>query len=163
MSTEIWKDVVRFEDSYEVSNLGRVRSKERVIIYCNGKVVRRKAKLKRATLNGNSYPRVGLQVGGKLTMKMVHRLVAEAFIPNPDNLPIVNHKDEDKTNSMVDNLEWYDNSYNASYSNKGISRTSTKGPHKNLMKEAEAQGEKMKTICLKKLSKRAVNMVIKRL
>lgn len=123
---EVWKDVVGFEDYYEVSNQGRVRSKDRLLIYESGKTVHRKSKIKKPTVDGNSYPRVGLQVRGKLTMKMVHRLVAEAFIPNPNNLPIINHKDEDKTNSNVDNLEWCDNSYNVSYSNKGIDRRKTK-------------------------------------
>lgn len=123
---ETWKDIVGFEGYYEVSNLGRIRSKERIITYKNGRVVHRRARIKTPTINGNAYPRVGLQVGGKLTMKMVHRLVAEAFIPNPHNLPLVNHKDEDKTNSRADNLEWCDNSYNVSYSNKGVDRRSTK-------------------------------------
>lgn len=119
---EEWRDVIGYEDYYQVSNLGRVRSKARVITYANGKVVRRNSKMKKFTISANSYPRVGLQVNGVLEMKMVHRLVAEAFIPNPDNLLLVNHKDEDKTNSQASNLEWCDNSYNVSYSNKGIDR-----------------------------------------
>ena len=89
---EEWKDVIGFEDYYEVSNLGRVRSKDRTIIYENGKVVHRKSRVKKPTTDGNYYPRVGLQVRGKLTMKMVHRLVAEAFIPNPKGLPLVKEK-----------------------------------------------------------------------
>lgn len=123
---EEWRDVIGYEDSYEVSNLGRVRSKSRTITYKNGKVVHRKSRIKKPTIDKNFYPRVGLQVNGVLTMKMVHRLVAEAFIPNPDNLPFVNHKDEDKTNPAVYNLEWCDNSYNVSYSNRGSDRRSTK-------------------------------------
>lgn len=123
---EIWKDIIGYEGYYEVSNLGRVRSKNRTIVYSNGKVVHRKSKLKTLTTLPNSYPRVGLQKNGKLEMKMVHRLVAEVFVPNPNNYPIVNHKDEDKSNSQASNLEWCDNSYNVSYSNKGIDRRSTK-------------------------------------
>lgn len=123
---EEWRDVIGYEGYYEVSNLGRIRSKDRVIQYSDGRVVHRRSLLKSPTLSGNSYPRVGLQVNGKLTMKMVHRIVAEAFISNPNNYPIVNHKDEDKTNCQVSNLEWCDNSYNVSYSNKGIDRRSTK-------------------------------------
>ena len=121
---EEWRDVIGYEDYYQVSNMGRVRSKARVITYTNGKVVHRNSKIKRPTISPNSYPRVGLQVNGVLEMKMVHRLVAEAFIPNPSNLPLVNHKDEDKTNSQASNLEWCNNSYNVSYSNKGIDRRS---------------------------------------
>ena len=123
---EIWKDIVGYENTYEVSNLGRVRSKARTIVYGNGKIVHRKSRIKKPTIDRNSYPRVGLQVNGRLTMKMVHRLVAEAFIPNPKNLPIVNHKDEDKMNPTAGNLEWCDNSYNVSYSNKGVDRRSTR-------------------------------------
>lgn len=123
---EEWKDVNGYEGYYEVSNLGRVRSKERLIIYQNGKIVTRKSRVKTPTISKGSYPRVGLQRDGKLSMKFVHRLVAEAFIPNPNNLPLVNHKDEDKTNPAASNLEWCDNSYNTSYSNKGLDRRSTK-------------------------------------
>lgn len=121
---EEWRDVIGYEDYYQVSNIGRVRSKARIITYANGKVVHRNSKIKRPTTSPNSYPRVGLQVNGVLEMKMVHRLVAEAFIPNPNKLPLVNHKDEDKTNPEASNLEWCDNSYNVSYSNKGIDRRS---------------------------------------
>lgn len=123
---EEWRDVVGYEGYYEVSNLGRVRSKDRIITYSNGKRVHRKSIMKTPTISGSPYPRVGLQVNGKLVMKMVHRLVAEAFIPNPNNLPLVNHKDEDKTNFQAFNLEWCDNGYNVSYSNKRIKRQSQK-------------------------------------
>lgn len=123
---EEWKDISGYEGYYEVSSLGRVRSKERLIVYQNGKRVIRKSRIKTPTIVKGSYPRVGLQKNGKLVMKFVHRLVAEAFIPNPNNLPIVNHIDEDKTNPAAENLEWCDNSYNTAYSNKGVDRRSTK-------------------------------------
>lgn len=119
---EEWRNVVGYEDSYEVSNLGRIRSKDRIIQYSDGRIIHRRSFIKKPTYLQGSYPRVGLQVNGKLVMKFVHRIVAEAFIPNPNNYPIVNHKDEDKNNFTASNLEWCDYSYNTSYSNKGIDR-----------------------------------------
>ena len=64
---------------------------------------------------GTCYKRVSLYKDGQYKSKYVHRLVAEAFIPNPNNSPVVNHKDEDGTNNKVENLEWCTNQYNANY------------------------------------------------
>ena len=74
--------------------------------------------------NGKGYLRVRLWKDGKVEKCRINRLVAMAFIPNPDNLPEVNHKDEDKTNNCVENLEWCDSSYNINYGtrNKKISK-----------------------------------------
>lgn len=103
---EEWKAVVEYEGLYEVSNMGRVRS-----------LKFGKAKELCPANNGLGYLFVGLCKGGKSQTKLIHRLVAEAFIPNPDNLPCVNHKDEVKTNNRVSNLEWCTQSYNLEYSN----------------------------------------------
>ena len=100
MMEEIWKDVVGYEGLYEVSNLGRVR---------------RDGKILKPTKIKNGYLYVGLHKNGIQKTVRVHRLVASAFIPNPQNLPCVNHKDEDKTNNAVDNLEWCTSQYNANY------------------------------------------------
>lgn len=70
--------------------------------------------------NRYGYLYVGLFKDKKIKQKTIHRLVAEAFIPNPDNLPMVNHKDEDKTNNCVDNLEWCDATYNNNYGTRSI-------------------------------------------
>lgn len=69
---------------------------------------------------GMSYKAVTIKINGKYRIQSVHRLVAEAFIPNPNNLPFVNHKDENPSNNKVDNLEWCDAKYNNSYGNRGI-------------------------------------------
>lgn len=111
---EIWKDIEGYEGLYQVSNLGRVKSLERYIYDTIGRKQYVKERiLKQYTVKG--YKQVSLLFSNKHKRKMVHRLVAEAFLPNPNNLPQVNHKDECKTNNYVENLEWCDASYNINY------------------------------------------------
>ena len=107
---EEWRPIEGYE-YYEVSNLGRVRSwiDNRWRIRSTPKVL----SLHRLT---KGYLGVSLSSAPNISKTVkVHRLVAKAFIPNPDNLPMVNHKDEDKTNNCVSNLEWCTNEYNLSY------------------------------------------------
>lgn len=113
---EIWKDVVGYEGLYQVSNLGRVRSLPRYST--SGKILKYQ-------LDRYGYYRVCLSKHNKNTLKQIHRLVAQAFIPNPNNLSFVNHKDEDSTNNKVTNLEWCTHEYNCNYGtrNKRISIT----------------------------------------
>lgn len=117
MTEEKWKPIEGYAGLYEVSNLGRVRSVDRITTMKNG--VRRKTHgtvLKPAQGNGaGNYLCVTLSKNGRMKKKLVHRLVASAFIPNPENLPEINHKDEDKTNNKADNLEWCDRRYNNLY------------------------------------------------
>ena len=113
---EIFKDIKGFEGLYQVSNLGNVRSLPHL-----GKKINRiyGGHLLIPQLNLKGYPSVVLHKDNKyVKTARVHRLVAETFIPNPDNLPQVNHKDEDKTNNKVDNLEWCTNKYNETYGTK---------------------------------------------
>lgn len=110
--TEIWKDVVGYEGLYQVSNLGQVRTVGRTD--CRGHYY--KSKLLSTEIMKKGYPRVSLCSYGKIVKRMIHRLVAETFIPNPNNLPEVNHKDGDKSNNSVLNLEWsncFDNIHHA--------------------------------------------------
>lgn len=113
---EIWKDIEGYEDLYQVSNMGRVRSLRRNIILRQG--IR------------NGYERVVLSTNNIPKKYSVHRLVAHAFIPNPDNLPQVNHKDENRTNNCADNLEWCTQEYNINYGTgnkkRGLSNTNGK-------------------------------------
>ena len=113
---EIWKDIENYEGFYQVSNLGRVRSLERDIYSLNGKLAyHTKEKILVPVFNNRGYACVHLCKNGKMKNMLVHRLVALAFIPNPENKSQINHKNEVKTDNFVENLEWCDNKYNALY------------------------------------------------
>lgn len=118
MEKEIWKPVKGYEGLYEVSNLGRVRR----LWPISGHYRMLKTFVRN---HEQGYWAVNLSKGGKMRTLSVHRLVAEAFIPNPNNLPEVNHKDENKSNSHVENLEWCTAKYNSNYGT-GISRRAAK-------------------------------------
>lgn len=96
MQQEIWKDIPGIDGYYQVSSLGHVRNRDKIL-----KPDLIKKGYERVTLKGKKY--------------MVHRLVAMAFIPNPEGLPQVNHKNEIKTDNRADNLEWCDGKYNMNY------------------------------------------------
>lgn len=103
---EVWKSI---DDRYSVSNFGNVKSN-----YAN------KERILKPHKNHDGYLMVDLRSPGKRRGISVHRLVAQAFIPNPNNLPQVNHRDEDKTNNHVDNLEWCTNEYNSNYGTRNL-------------------------------------------
>jgi hypothetical protein len=108
-----------YEGYYEVDPFGRVYSVDRVIsIDDNGRTYNKplKGKQMKQAMHTKGYKIVSLTKDSKTKTMFVHRLVAEAFVNNPDNLPFVNHKDEDKTNNFADNLEWCTNEYNLNYS-----------------------------------------------
>ena len=115
MKKEIWKDILGYEGLYQVSNFGRVKSLERLIKYTENKIVLRKCRIIKTHTNKCGYVYVVLHKDGNKKNYLVHRLVAEVFISNPDNLPQVNHKDENKLNNSVENLEWCDAKYNVNY------------------------------------------------
>lgn len=98
---ENWKDVPGYEGKYKVSD--------------TGKVVGKRGFLLKGELTNGKYRRVLLLVDGKRERIFVHRLVAIAFIPNPQGFPVINHKDENSLNNCADNLEWCTHSYNINY------------------------------------------------
>lgn len=115
---EIWKDIKEFEGAYQVSNFGKVRSVDRIIIYRTG--AKRLTKGTTLTIGKNKlgYPQVSLSKQDKMYSRRVHRLVAEAFIPNFKNYKEVNHIDGNKENNHVDNLEWCNRSQNMQHAIK---------------------------------------------
>ena len=125
MGTEIWRtaiyDDVVYEGLYQVSNLGNILS-------LNFRNTGR-AELMNPWEDKDGYLKIGLRKNRKTDFILVHRLVAQTFLPNPDNLPQVNHKDENKANNRVENLEWCDGKYNHNYGtiNQRISKANTNG------------------------------------
>ena len=117
MENEIWRPVEGYLGLYEVSSCGRIRSLERMK-WCGlhgGCYIAVPEKILKTRKSRNGYTCVNLYKDGKMKTHKVHRLVSVAFIPNPNNLPEVNHKDEDKENNHVDNLEWCTPKYNVNY------------------------------------------------
>ena len=112
------KPVKDYEGYYEVDQFGRVFGLDRTIIVVDGERTYEKlltGRQMKQSIHDKGYKTVSLTKDGKTKSVFVHRIVAEAFIPNPDNLPMVNHKDEDKTNNFLENLEWCTASYNRTY------------------------------------------------
>lgn len=105
--TEIWKDIEGYEGKYQVSNLGNVRS----LNYNRTRGI----KALKCWLSGAGYNTITLCLNGRGESFTVHRLVAQTFIPNPNNYPCVNHKNEIKTDNRVENLEWCTYEYNTNY------------------------------------------------
>lgn len=145
---EIWKDIAGYEGLYQVSNWGRVRS------FGNGKNYKYGRILKQSK-NGSGYLFVCLCKNGKKKNYTIHRLVSETFIPNPDNLPQVNHKDENKNNNFCGtpendftdgNLEWCTPSYNSNYGtrNKRASEKKTNGKMSKSVIQYTLDGEFVK-------------------
>ena len=123
---ETWKSIAGFEGLYEVSNQGRVKSlkygKERIL---------------KPRKNACGYLHVGLHKDGHEKTVKIHRLVAEAFIPNPNNLETVNHKDEVKTNNVADNLEWMSQKDNNNYGSRTIRAAKANINHPSFSKKVQ--------------------------
>lgn len=142
---EVWKDIPGYEGYYQVSSLGRVK-----------RLPRHKATDKRKTHNNirnprvadNGYLRVNLSKDNVTKWYSIHRLVAITFIPNPNNLPIINHKDENKQNNRVENIEWCTYSYNNNYGTAIERQRKTRAANPNDKRIRKMVGEKnSKAIC----------------
>ena len=117
--SEEWRPVVGYEGLYEVSNLGRVRSCARVVFFINGKHKPYQSRIKALRINQGGYVLVTLSKNCKRRSFTVHKLVARAFLGPCEEGIEVNHKDEDKTNNRLDNLEYCTKKYNANYGTRG--------------------------------------------
>ena len=108
---EVWKDVVGFEGVYKVSNKGNVRSvarKDSIGRKCGGRMLK-------PGYDKDGYLRVNIYKNGKQKTRFIHRLVAGAFVPNPNGYSEINHRDENKVNNKLSNLEWCDAKHNVNY------------------------------------------------
>lgn len=111
---EIWKDISGYEGLYQVSNLGRVKR----VLFINNQITKSTDKILKLIKERGGYVHVNLYKNNTSKRYLVHRLVANAFIDNPDNLPQVNHKNEIKDDNRSQNLEWCTNLYNNNYGTK---------------------------------------------
>lgn len=127
--SEVWKPIEGTSGRYEVSNTGKVRS----LNYGN----RNEAKELKPKTDRYGYKSVHFKINGKRKDVTVHRLVAHAFLPNPEKMPAVNHKDTDKTNNDVENLEWVTNKENSQHALKN-------GLLDNLFRQRDKAIEKIK-------------------
>ena len=134
---EVWKDVVGFEEAYQVSNFGRIKRKERTD--SNNRT--HKERIMSPSMYSNGYMNVELRMNNKKRRTSVHRLVAEAFIDNPLNLPQINHKDENKANNHVSNLEWCTAQYNIRYKDGVKRRRATAILNSNAVCKYSLEGE----------------------
>lgn len=144
MENEIWKEIEEYEGYYEVSNLGRVKSVDRYVMQ-GDHPFHVKGKILKQHINDQGYPIVILTKKGKSKWTRVHRLVAKAFIPNPDNLPEVDHINTDKKDYRIENLRWVSHRQNM---NNEISKKKNKElcnlPHvikKRLMTAKQKRGK----------------------
>lgn len=126
---EEWKPIEGYEGLYEISNFGRVKRIGRIeyVEGFNGYLRNKKEMILKPKVHNRGYLQISLYKNNKMKNAYIHRLVAQAFIPNPNNYSSVNHKDEEKTNNHVSNLEWCTIAYNDNYGTRN-----------------KRQGEKMK-------------------
>lgn len=130
---EIWKDIPGYEGLYQVSNLGRVKSLN-TIINCKGAngidTHLRKGRVLKQCLDSKGYYFVGLSKNSIVKFKRIHKLMMDVFVPNVNKLPCINHKDGNKLNNTLDNLEWCTYSWNTKEAFRlGLNKSATKGKY----------------------------------
>lgn len=138
---ETWKPIKNFEGLYEVSDKGQVRSLDRIETTSNGRKRFKHGQVRKLHDNGRGYLCVDLWKNNKSYWEYVHRLVAQAFIPNPDSLPCVNHKDYNRHNNNVDNLEWLSYKDNNLYSLPNY--TKPRGPKVPKIVKCDMDGDEL--------------------
>lgn len=131
---EVWKDIAGYEGAYQISNFGRVKSLEREVnirLFNVGLTKRKVPELiRKQIIYKNGYVGVQLHKQQKVKLHLIHRLVAQAFLPNPENKPEVNHKNGDKLDNRVENLEWVTASENEQHSRKVLGNVCGNAPRR---------------------------------
>lgn len=126
-NNEIWRNI-KNEDYCMVSNKGRVKTNDRTVIYKDGRQRFFKGKILTTHINPNGYYQVVIKSNGKSKTRYIHRLVAEAFVLNPEDKPYVNHIDGNKLNNHADNLEWCTPQDNSIHSYKVLKQNKPTSP-----------------------------------
>lgn len=132
-----WRDVVGFEDAYQVSAYGQIKAKQKIT--WNGKCdATRKEKILKLYKQKNGYMMINLKRNGKIKHALIHRIVADAWIPNTTNKPTVNHIDGDKANNTVSNLEWCTHSEQNIHASKlGLKKFTGENHSRHKLKESQ--------------------------
>ncbi len=154
------RPVVGYEGYYEVDNCGRVYAIDRTIhVEDHGRIYDKSLKggAMKQHVHSGGYKVVCLTRDGKTKILFVHRIVAMAFLPNPENLPCINHKDEDKTNNFVDNLEWCSYQYNNAYGSKPRKLSKCMTGRKQSNEQKLRRSESLKRYWANKKSERRAN------
>ena len=133
---EIWKDIKNYEGRYQISNFGNVRSVTRTVLK-RGKYATIKGRVLSLNYKSNGYVYIELSKNSKKKTFRVHRLVAEAFLENKDSKKQVNHKDLNKNNNIVDNLEWSTQSENMNHAYKNGACRNEEKHHKARLKKQD--------------------------
>lgn len=154
---EQWKDIVGYEGYYQVSSCGRIKSVERYIQDRFGMKApyRIPEKILKPKRSQKGYLFVHLSVQGRAKPCRIHRLVAEHFVPNPQGLPTVNHKNEDKTDNRVENLEWCTQAYNNEYGTR-TQRSQKSQPHRRAVRMLSKDGTLLRTFYTMKSAARYI-------
>ena len=128
-NNEVWRPIARSGGAYEVSSLGRVRSMDREVRHPSGGIAIKRGMVLKPVADSYGYLKCKVTEDGKLVERKIHRLVAQAFLP-PTDLPQVNHLDFDRSNNVVANLEWVNNSDNMRHAVAAGRHSSAKNPRK---------------------------------
>lgn len=145
---EIWKDIIGYEGLYQISNLGRVKSLERLVVcgHPKSKPRRKKEKILNENFDSCGYKHVQLNHKNKFKSFKIHRLIAIHFIPNPFNHPVINHINGIKTDNRLENLEWCTHKHNIQHAIKtGLVKRKTGEKHQN-SKLTQKQADEIRSL-----------------
>lgn len=137
LENEEWRDIHGYEGLYQVSSFGRIKRLKGVTARKNGYKIPIPERILNGSKNYYGYKQISLSKNREKKRFMIHRLVATAFISNPEEFPIINHKDENKINNHVDNLEWCSYAYNNTYGGLTQRRNATKKERHSLCKPVQ--------------------------
>lgn len=159
-----------FNENYEVSNLGNVRSLDRLVNHPSGGFAKKKGCLLKLITDKDGYFNVNLKRNQKTNTKRVHRLVAIAFIPNPENKPQVNHKNGIKNDNRVENLEWatlsenrqhaYDTGLQNSFTRQGSKNNFSKLSEKDVIEIRKSTLSQSKTALKFNVTQSAISQIM---